>query len=126
MTVASAIMSQAQPATRWWKGNLHTHTLWSDGDDFPEMVVDWYKSRGYDFLALSDHNTLQEGAVGVVATNAATLRVMPRYVRRFGSNWVKHAESTNGAPLILLRTLPESSSSKPRRSRLISATGRFT
>jgi hypothetical protein len=20
----------------WWKGNLHTHTLWSDGDQFPE------------------------------------------------------------------------------------------
>ena len=19
---------------RWWKGNLHTHTLWSDGDDY--------------------------------------------------------------------------------------------
>jgi hypothetical protein len=18
---------------RWWKGNLHTHSLWSDGDD---------------------------------------------------------------------------------------------
>ena len=32
---------------RWWKGNLHTHTLWSDGDDYPEMVLDWYKSRGY-------------------------------------------------------------------------------
>src|SRR5579883_1070740 len=20
---------------QYWKGNLHTHTLWSDGDDFP-------------------------------------------------------------------------------------------
>ncbi|MFN0066994.1 MAG: hypothetical protein ACKVYV_05090, partial [Limisphaerales bacterium] len=20
---------------RWWKGNLHTHSFWSDGDDFP-------------------------------------------------------------------------------------------
>jgi len=24
---------------RWWKGNLHTHTFWSDGDAFPEMVA---------------------------------------------------------------------------------------
>jgi len=97
----------AQSNTRWWKGNLHTHTLWSDGDDFPEMVVDWYKSRGYDFLALSDHNTLQEGGLGVVATNPATLRVLPKYTRRFGSNWVTRGVSANGTPLILLKSLAE-------------------
>ena len=99
--------ASAQPAVRWWKGNLHTHTLWSDGDDFPEMVVDWYKSRGYDFLALSDHNTLQEGAIGVVATNEATLRILPTYTRRFGSNWVARGVSTNGTALVVLKTLAE-------------------
>ena len=46
---------------RWYKGNLHTHTLWSDGDGFPEMSADWYKSHGYDFLGLSDHNILSRG-----------------------------------------------------------------
>ena len=48
-------------AARWWKGNLHTHSLWSDGDDYPEMIVDWYKQHGYRFLALSDHNILLQG-----------------------------------------------------------------
>ena len=28
-----------EPETRWWKGNLHTHSLWSDGDDYPETIV---------------------------------------------------------------------------------------
>lgn len=51
----------AQPPLQWYKGNLHTHTLWSDGDDYPEMVISWYKGRGYNFLALSDHNVLAEG-----------------------------------------------------------------
>jgi hypothetical protein len=97
----------AQPAVRWWKGNLHTHTLWSDGDDFPEMVVDWYKSRGYDFLALSDHNKLQEGEFGVVETNAAIARILPRYTRRFGADWVKRGTGKNGAPLVMLKTLSE-------------------
>ena len=46
---------------RYWKGNLHTHSLWSDGDDFPEMIADWYKRHGYHFLTLSDHNVLSEG-----------------------------------------------------------------
>src|SRR5580693_5839579 len=45
----------------YWKGNLHTHSLWSDGDDFPEMIADWYKSHDYHFLALTDHNVLSDG-----------------------------------------------------------------
>src|ERR671912_655646 len=46
---------------RWYKGNLHTHSLWSDGDDFPERIATWYRDRGYHFLAITDHNTLQQG-----------------------------------------------------------------
>ena len=45
----------------WQKGNLHTHSFWSDGDDFPEMIIDWYKENDYQFIALSDHNTIAEG-----------------------------------------------------------------
>jgi hypothetical protein len=52
-------LAAAQPEPRWWKGNTHTHTLWSDGDGAPELVVDWYRARGYAFLALTDHNQLQ-------------------------------------------------------------------
>lgn len=43
---------------QWYRGNTHTHTLWSDGNDFPEMVVAWYADQGYDFIALSDHDIL--------------------------------------------------------------------
>ena len=49
------------PAEIWWKGNTHTHSLWSDGDAAPEQVAAWYRSHGYNFLVISDHNTLQEG-----------------------------------------------------------------
>ena len=49
---------------RWYKGNLHTHTLWSDGDAPPEVTVSWYKNHGYDFLTLSDHNILSVGENG--------------------------------------------------------------
>ncbi|MCC6179213.1 MAG: PHP domain-containing protein [Chloroflexi bacterium] len=43
---------------RWYKGNTHTHTSYSDGDSPPEVVVDWYAEHGYDFLFLTDHNIL--------------------------------------------------------------------
>lgn len=45
---------------RWFKGNTHTHTTESDGDTPPEQVARWYKSHGYDFLVLSDHNVFTD------------------------------------------------------------------
>ncbi len=45
----------------WYRGNTHTHTLWSDGDAPPERVARWYREQGYHFLVLSDHNILMEG-----------------------------------------------------------------
>ncbi len=60
---ALAWMATAQtgaPASRWYKGNLHTHTINSDGDTAPDDVVRWYKEHRYDFLSLTDHNFLTE------------------------------------------------------------------
>jgi hypothetical protein len=45
-------------APRWFKGNLHTHTVNSDGDSTPDDVVRWYRERDYQFLVLTDHNYL--------------------------------------------------------------------
>ncbi len=38
------------------KANLHTHTTQSDGAMPPARVIDEYHERGYDILALTDHN----------------------------------------------------------------------
>jgi hypothetical protein len=40
------------------KGNVHTHTTLSDGGSSPEHTIVWYRSHGYQFLALTDHNKL--------------------------------------------------------------------
>ncbi|MCX7590684.1 MAG: hypothetical protein N2255_03550, partial [Kiritimatiellae bacterium] len=45
-------------ATLRLKGNLHTHTTCSDGQASPEEAVAHYAKLGYDFLQLSDHDTL--------------------------------------------------------------------
>jgi hypothetical protein len=58
---AEPAASPAADAARWWRGNMHTHSFWSDGDDFPEIVAKWYKDDGYDFLAFTDHNTILAG-----------------------------------------------------------------
>jgi hypothetical protein len=46
----------------WYKGNTHTHTTESDGDSPPEVVAQWYKDHGYQFLVLSDHNVFTDPA----------------------------------------------------------------
>lgn len=49
---------KADSQRQWFKGNLHTHSLWSDGDDYLEMIALWYRDRNYDFLCFTDHNVL--------------------------------------------------------------------
>ena len=46
------------PQAHWFRGNLHTHTLNSDGDSTPDDVVRWYREHGYNFVTLTDHNYL--------------------------------------------------------------------
>ena len=40
------------------KGNLHAHTTFSDGTRTASAVIDEYEQRGYDFLAITDHEEL--------------------------------------------------------------------
>lgn len=112
--LAPAVHS-SEPATaaaatsHWYRGNLHTHTLWSDGNDFPEMVADWYRSNGYQFLALSDHNTLSKGEKWIAA-DAPTKRqnegALDRYRARFGAEWVETRQQ-EGKEEVRLKTLEE-------------------
>ena len=67
--VALLILLVAFPSdAAWLRGNLHTHTLESDGDSTPAEVVQWYASHGYDFLAITDHDKIT-----VIASDAIVL-----------------------------------------------------
>ena len=95
----------AGPHQRWWKGNLHTHSLWSDGDDFPEPIIEWYKNHGYNFLAISDHNILHEGDrwIEIVETLQQTAQ---NYRERYGPDWVVQ-RTKDSTTEIRLRRLEE-------------------
>ena len=92
---------------QYWKGNLHTHSLWSDGDDFPEMIADWYKRNGYHFLALTEHNVIAEGEKWAPADNNATRKTaMKKYAARFGPRWVE-TRTKDGKEQVRLKPLTE-------------------
>jgi hypothetical protein len=88
---------------RYWKGNLHTHSFWSDGDDFPEMIADWYKRHNYHFLALSDHNVLSEGERWFDAgpENSPRSQAVLKYLARFGATWVERRTEKDKAQIRL-------------------------
>ncbi len=98
LTIAGGftVTARAQEAfggtPRWWKGNLHTHSLWSDGNDFPEMIAAWYVEHDYNFLALSDHNTLSAGQKWMPVEDVERRGgggVVDRYRQKFGEAWVE-------------------------------------
>jgi len=103
------VPADARP--RWWKGNLHTHTFWSDGDDFPEMVAEWYRTRGYNFLGLSDHNVLQQGqrwrTRADLEKKAEKMPVVEKYLERFGPAWVEMRGEEGPKQEIRLKPLDE-------------------
>ena len=106
LAAPSAEPANSQPL-RWWKGNLHTHTLWSDGNAYPEMVVEWYKTNGYNFLALSDHNITLQGQRWLPLTNnLGGERAFQEYLQRFGKRWLD-LETVQNTQMIRLRPLPE-------------------
>ncbi len=95
------------PAPQWWKGNLHTHTLWSDGDDYPEVIARWYKEQGYHFLSLTDHNRLQAGERWVdVAKSKGGMPALARYRKAWGEDWVK-TRSVEGRLEVRLKSFQE-------------------
>ncbi len=97
-----------EPEPRWWRGNTHTHTLWSDGDAAPEWVADWYRSNGYHFLVLSDHNVLSVGEQWFPIADGTRLDAAKaqELVDRFGEDNVALRMGADGREM-RLRTLEE-------------------
>jgi hypothetical protein len=94
----SHVAAAGEVPVRWWKGNLHTHSLWSDGDDFPEMIAAWYVEHDYNFLALSDHNILSAGMRWMSLEDIvkrADDGILDRYRSRFGAAWVETRETSS-------------------------------
>jgi hypothetical protein len=56
-TVPGARFARTFDVSSFRRGNIHTHSNRSDGDSEPNDVYTWYRDHGYDFVAITDHNT---------------------------------------------------------------------
>jgi hypothetical protein len=67
----------ARPGHRWLAGDLHTHTVHSDGAlTVPELAA-LAAERGLDFLAVTDHNTVSHHAELAAASRRYGITLLP-------------------------------------------------
>lgn len=103
----STSSTETEKTQKWFKGNLHTHSYWSDGDEFPEVILDWYKKRNYQFMALSDHNTISEGDKWItIREDSLYQNAFQDYLNHYGPNWVE-SKKDSGRTLVKLKTFQE-------------------
>ena len=87
---ASADTLKAAGPLKWYRGNLHTHTYWSDGDDYPEMIAQWYRDRQYDFLCFTDHNVLADRERWIdVAKSKGGQKAYDKLKEKFPEGWAE-------------------------------------
>lgn len=119
LLLAPAIDDTNTNDKRWYKGNLHTHSYWSDGDEFPEMILDWYKTRQYDFVALSDHNTMARDEKWIKVVKSRMYQdAFDQYLKKFGAEWVTY-RIDSGRTHVRLKTFEEYNSRMQSSSFLI-------
>ncbi|HTI50578.1 MAG TPA: hypothetical protein VL475_06500, partial [Planctomycetaceae bacterium] len=98
----------AERGLQWYRGNLHTHTLWSDGDAYPETVALWYKEHGYDFLCFTDHNTLLDRERWIDALkNRGGQVALDRLRAEFPQGWIEERPGEDGRLEIRLKRFDE-------------------
>jgi hypothetical protein len=73
-------------ASGWYKGELHCHSIHSDGKNTVEEIVAAAQALGLDFLAITDHNTVsQQVALRSLDTD---LILIPGYeVTSYNGHW---------------------------------------
>ena len=106
--IGLAIVQSTCAEPQWYKGATHVHSLWSDGDGAPEIIADWYKERGWDFVCFSEHNVLMRGEklVSVAEDGKLTAARLQAIQERFGESWTDVREA-DGNRQMRLKTLEE-------------------
>lgn len=108
-TMSGSVVLAKEGGLNWYRGNMHTHSLWSDGDNYLESIGLWYRDNGYDFLVFTDHNVLAttEKWVEIEKTKGGQ-KAFDRLKAEF-PDWVDERQN-EGKHEVRLRTFPEVSS----------------
>lgn len=73
LTVANLWVANTRIPPRWVRGALHVHSFLSDGSASPWVMMETYRAAGYDFVALTDHDTIPSHKVATDILDFAEL-----------------------------------------------------
>ncbi|MEJ7595981.1 MAG: hypothetical protein WKF77_31105 [Planctomycetaceae bacterium] len=91
---AQDVILRSDHSQHWYRGNMHTHSLWSDGDDYPEMIATWYRDHGYQFLVFTDHNTLHNRERWIdIEKNKGGMKAFEKLTQTFPAEWIQTRET---------------------------------
>ncbi len=86
----------------WVRGDLHCHSVHSDGDSTPDALLEKARSLGLDFLGMTDHNAppysghrMDEGPLLIPGTEVTTYR--GHWNVWGGNRWYDFREPTRDA-----------------------------
>lgn len=90
----------ASRGRRWFAGDLHNHSVHSDGVLTPVAVACLAAERGLDFLAITDHNVVSHHAELPAAADHAGILVVPG---QEATTYEGHANALGALPWIDFR-----------------------
>jgi hypothetical protein len=98
----TAIAPAAEPG--WVRGDLHCHTLFSDGDSWPSEMLHAAAEAGLEFLGVTDHNTVAHhaeygaggGAFPVVVPGVEVTTYRGHWNAWGTERWYEFREATSG------------------------------
>ena len=81
-----------QPKSRYYKGDFHAHTFYSDGENNYNEVKEDLKQYAADFIALTEHNRIAYGKkdVGVLSIPAFELTTPRGHINIHGIKYLAH------------------------------------
>ena len=75
-------------STRWYRGDLHLHTVHSDGERHPGELVSAAHASGLDFIVSTDHNTNAANRVWPVCDTGSLLVIPGEEVTTRHGHWL--------------------------------------
>ena len=101
------------------KGDLHTHTSWSDGRDSVELMVQAAHGLGYEYLAITNHSEQSAAQRTLRPGDIARQRADIDAARERAPDWTSSTASRStscpmAASTSMMRCLPGSTSCWPR------------
>ena len=107
----SAKSQETAAPAQWYRGMIHMHSYWSDGQALPEEALALYKEGGCDFLVLSDHNRFQDNPDQWVEVGKKVKpEILAAFEARFGADAIERKKVTDDQgekTLVRLKTFDE-------------------